>query len=174
MAGAADRPHPAYGDKISAKLRGGLLQISGEVSSQRDRRALIQEAAQLVGRGVDDVDARRLRVARRDDKPGLYEQRIIAAYGNGKLAEFARAFLGEHGHLRAKPVEILDPDHPERARFAGDFEPEVKRALEAGQAVLMLSVDEMDAFEIRELLDEETRSLWTVAMPPQPVGKRSH
>jgi hypothetical protein len=171
MAGAADRPHPAFGERIRAKLRDGVLRLSGEVASQKDRQAVIQEAAQFVGNGVDDVDARRLRVARRDDKPGLLEQRIIATFGNRKLAEFARAFLSEHGHLEPRAVEIIDPDHPDRARLAGDFEPDVRRALEAGRSVLILRADETEAFELRELLDEETRSLWTVAMPPEPSRK---
>jgi hypothetical protein len=172
MAGASDRPHPDFGERFRAKLRGGVLHLSGEVSSQRERRALIKEAAHFVGRGVDDVEAGRLRVSRRDEGPGLHEQRIIAAFGNRKLAEFARAFLGEHGHVEPKELEIIDPEHADRARLAGDFEPEVRRALDAGQAVLLLRVDETDAFELRELLEEETRSLWTIAMPPQPSRRR--
>jgi hypothetical protein len=171
MAGAADRPHPAFGERIRAKLRDGVLRLSGEVASRQDRQAVIQEAAQFVGNGVDDVDAQRLRVARRDDQPGLLEQRIIATFANQKLAEFARAFLSEHGHLDPRSVEIVDPDHSDRAPLAGEFEPEVRNALDAGRSVLILRADETEAFELRELLDEETRSLWTVAMPPEPARR---
>ena len=173
MAGAADRPHPEFGDKISARLHRGLLQLSGEVSSAKDRRDLIEEAALLVGSGVDDVDARRLRVVRREDRPGVLDQRLLSAYRNRKLAEFARDFLSEHRHEEPRSIKIIDPEHPGQAGLAGDFEPEVRRALEAGQAVLMLRVDETDAFELRELLDEETRSLWTIAMPPEPATRRA-
>lgn len=169
MAGASDRPHPMFGERLRARLRGGVLHLSGEVASQRERKAVIQEAGGFVGRGVDDVDARRLRVSRRKDRRGLYDQAMIAAFGNRKLAEFAKTFLSEHGSVDPKSVEIIDPDHAARSRLAGDFEPEVRQALGDGQAVLLLRADEIDAFELRELLEEETRSLWTIAMPPEPV-----
>src|SRR5258705_1742118 len=104
MAGASDRPHPMFGERLRARLHGGVLHLSGEVASQRERKAVINEAAGFVGRGVDDVDARRLRVSRRKDTRGLYDQRIIAAFPNRKLAEFARAFLAEHGSVEPKTV----------------------------------------------------------------------
>ena len=50
-----------------------------------------------------------------------------------------------------------------------DFAADVRTALEAGNGVLIIRVDEADAFEARELLDEDTRSLWTMATPPVPA-----
>jgi len=49
-----------------------------------------------------------------------------------------------------------------------DFLIDVRKAFNAGDAVLVLRVDETDAFKARELLDEETRSLWTISTPPTP------
>jgi hypothetical protein len=37
---------------------------------------------------------------------------------------------------------------------------------------LIVRVDEIDAFEARELLDEDMRSLWTHVMPPVPSRGR--
>jgi hypothetical protein len=43
------------------------------------------------------------------------------------------------------------------------------KALDSGHALLILRIDETEAFKVRELLDEDTRSEWTVAMPPRLV-----
>jgi hypothetical protein len=32
---------------------------------------------------------------------------------------------------------------------------------------LILTIDETEAFRVRELLEEDTRSEWTIATPPQ-------
>jgi hypothetical protein len=42
-----------------------------------------------------------------------------------------------------------------------------RKALDPGQALLLLTVDETEVFRVRELLEEDTRSEWTVASPPQ-------
>jgi hypothetical protein len=47
---------------------------------------------------------------------------------------------------------------------------DVRKAFDSGRAVLVLRVDETSAFRVRELLAQETRSLWTVATPPTPAA----
>jgi hypothetical protein len=41
-----------------------------------------------------------------------------------------------------------------------------RKWLEAGQALLILTVDETVAHRVRELLEEDTRSQWTITAPP--------
>jgi len=43
----------------------------------------------------------------------------------------------------------------------------VAKALDEGGALLILQVDETAAFRVRELLEEDTRSDWTISLPPQ-------
>jgi len=48
---------------------------------------------------------------------------------------------------------------------------ELDRALDAGRSVIAVAVDETEAFRARELLDEETRSLETLVLPPEPARR---
>jgi hypothetical protein len=52
-----------------------------------------------------------------------------------------------------------------------DFVSKVEKAFTDGEAVLVARVDETEAFKVREMLAEDTRSRWTVATPPIPAGK---
>lgn len=170
LVGQTDAPHPVHRDAISVKLHGGVLRISGELESEGERRALIAEARRFIGRGLDDVDTRRLTVKRRNHERGILEQTIIAAYSHPELAEYARRFLLEHRNLKILEAETVKSDHPLLDRL-GAFAADVRKALDAGNGIVIVRVDEIDAFQSRELLDEDTRSLWTMAMPPVPARK---
>ncbi len=166
LAGHADHPHPLYGDAVHVRLHGGVLHLSGELPSNNERQALIREAMQFVGRGLDDVDARRIRVKRSDSPHGVLDQTIIAIYPNPDLGEYALELLREHSPVTPKEAQVLTSLRDAALNRLGDFAADVRKALDAGNGVLIIRVDEADAFEARELLDEDTRSLWTVAMPP--------
>jgi hypothetical protein len=163
--------HPIYGDDLKVRLRHGVLHLSGEVASDQERQRVIAEARRHVGRGVDDVDARRLRIARRDEQQGILEQRLIAAFPSREIAEYALAYVLEHSRVKPKEKAIIE-SADEKLRPLGEFVRDAKRALEAGNCILIVCVDETEAFEVRELLDEETGSLWTIAMPPQATTDR--
>jgi len=169
LAGRADHPHPVYGDAVHVRLHGGVLHLSGELASGDDRQTVIREAMQYVGRGLDDVDARRLRVRRPDSPRGVLDQTIISAYPNPDLAEYALGLLREHSPVAPKEAQVLASDRDAALDRLQDFAADVRKALEAGNGVLIIRVDEADAFEARELLDEDTRSLWTMATPPVPA-----
>jgi hypothetical protein len=162
--------HPIYGDALKVKLRHGVLRLSGEVASIEDRERLIAEARRFVRRGVDDVDARSLRVARRDEEAGILEQRLIAAFPRREIAEYALAYVLEHSRVKPKEQAIVDSAKDEKLGSLAEFARNARRALEAGDSILILRVDETEAFEVRELLDEEIGSLWTIAMPPEPTN----
>jgi hypothetical protein len=176
LAGLVDEPHPNHGADLDVAFKGGTLRLSGELPTEEDRRQLLEEAHGYVGRGIDDVDAKQLRVTKRREKPGILDQTLIAAFADREVAEFARRYLVESRRIKAKHVEILDAKQEGRARrlLPDGFMNDVREAFDAGRAVLILRVDETAAFRVRELLAQETRSLWTVATPPtQASGPES-
>jgi hypothetical protein len=171
LAGLVDEPHPLHGNDVDVSFKGGVLQLSGELESEDDRREIVREAREFVGRGVDSVDAKHLTVARRKEKAGILDQTLIAAFPNRDVAEYARTYLVDSRRIGAKKVVILDSGKEGKAQqlLPAGFVNEVQKAFKAGEAVLILRVDETSAFKVRELLAQETRSLWTVAAPPEPT-----
>jgi hypothetical protein len=154
-------------------VRRGVLQLSGEVASNQERQRVIAEARRYVRRGIDDVDARRLRVAGRDEKAGILDQRLISAFPNREIAAYALTYVLEHSRVKPKETAIVDSAEGQELGRLGEFARDAKRALDAGNVILILRVDETEAFEVRELLDEETGSLWTITMPPEPANRGS-
>ena len=173
MVGQPGQPHPLYGDAVDVKQHGGILHLSGELESLRDRQELIAEAHRYLARGIADVDARRLKVKRHDQRRGLYDQTIIAAFSNRAVANHALTFLRQHRRLRAKAAGIVMSGGDPLLESVGEFATDVRKALSSGHGILLARVDETDAFEARELLDEDTRSIWTMVTPPVPA-RRPH
>jgi hypothetical protein len=169
LVGRPGHPHPVHGDAIDVKLRGGVLQLSGELPSDDEREALLREARLYIGRGVDDVDARRLVVKRPDGARGILEQTIIAAFANPALAEHALTFLRAHNRVKPKELGVVRSDREPVLNSLGEFAADIRKALADGSGIVIVRLDETDAFEAIELLDEDTRSMWTVAMPPVPA-----
>jgi hypothetical protein len=174
LAGQVDEPHPIHGADLDVAFKGGSLHLSGELVSEDDRTKVVEEARGYVGRGIDEVDANHLTIAKTREKPGILDQTLIAAFANRAVAEFARAHLVENRRVKPKVAEVLDPSDEARARellpdaFVGD----VQKAFKASDSVLILRVDETSAYRVRELLAQETRSLWTIATPPTPSTGR--
>jgi hypothetical protein len=169
LAGLVDYPHPIHGADLDVAFKGGVLRLSGELPSEADKKELLEEAREHVGKGADAIDAKHLKVAKSREKAGVLEQTLIAAFPNRDVAEYARKYLVESRRVQAKQLEIVDSRHGEaRARqlLPPEFISDVQRAFRAGEAVLILRIDEITGYKVRELLAEETRSLWTIATPP--------
>ena len=172
LAGLVDDPHPIYGADLDVTFKGGVLHLSGELPSGSDRKELLKEAREYIGHGIDDIDAKRLTVAQGKERPGMLDQTLIAAFANRNVAEYASKYLVGSRRVEPKKLEILDSGQEDRARdlLPAEFLSEVREAFDAGEAVLILTVDETAVFKVRELLAEETRSLWTIATPPIPTA----
>jgi hypothetical protein len=172
LAGDVDEPHPLYGPAMKVHLDGSRLRLSGELESAEDRKELIRQARLRVGHGIDKVDASDLRIARREEQPGVLDQTVISAFPNRAAAEYARAFVIKHSRVEPKHHEILvhemleDEEGRWRELLPADLVVKARKWLEAGQALLILTVDETAAHRVRELLEEDTRSQWTIAAPP--------
>ena len=169
LTGEADEPHPIHGDRLVVRLDGGNLKLSGEVQTAGDRAELIEQARAHVGRGIDEVDSSALAVVASNEKAGVLEQVLVAAFPNRKTAELALKFVLERSRALPRQKEILSSSGrgPDLKAVPEGFETEVRSQLDKGRAVLVLRVDETEAFRVRGLLEEDTRSLWTVAAPPQ-------
>jgi hypothetical protein len=168
LAGNVYEPHPVHGPSVKVHLDGNRMRLSGELESDADRQELIRQARERIGHGIDSVDTSDLTVAKGDERPGILDQTLVSAFPNRDAAEYARAFVIEHSRVVPKQHEIVDSEHRDEIP---DLMPEeiisgAHKALEKGKALLILRVDETQAFRVRELLEEDTRSEWTIAAPP--------
>jgi hypothetical protein len=170
LAGDVYDPHPIHRD-VKVRLHGGRLRLSGEIGSIKDRDELVRQARARIGRGIDHVDASALKAVNHDEKPGILEQTLISAFPGREAAEYARDFVLEHSRVVPMQSDIVDAGSAQRLRrrLPDDVASDVGRALGDGHALLIIRIDETEAFKVRELLDEDTRSKWTVAMPPRRI-----
>jgi hypothetical protein len=168
LAGDVSEPHPVYGG-LRAHIDGGRLRLSGELDSQDEHDQLVRQARERIGRGIDRLDLSRLTVAGKKEKPGILHQTLMSAFPSLAASEFGRAFVLKHTRVRPLQAEVVDSAHADRlaALLPEEFIRDAGKALDKGGAVLILRVDETAAFRVRELLEEETRSEWTIAVPPQ-------
>jgi hypothetical protein len=170
LAGDIYQPHPLY-TGLKVRLDGRRLRLSGELESDEDRTELIRQARERIGRGIDRVDVSQLTVAPRTEKPGILEQTLISAFPSRDAAEYARDFVIKLSRVVPKQSDIIDADHADELRrlVPEEFLRTARRAIDSGDALLILRVDETEAFRVRELLEEETRSQWTIGLPPRLI-----
>jgi hypothetical protein len=168
LAGDVYEPHPVHGPAIKVRLDGSRLRLSGELESEEDRQDLIRQARARIGHGIDSLDTSQLTIAKRDEQPGILDQTLVSAFPNRDAAEYALAFAIKHSRVVPKQHEIVDSEHLDETPdlIPEEFISDARRALEKGKALLALRVDETQAFRVRELLEEDTRSEWTIATPP--------
>lgn len=172
LLGETDEPHPVFGQSISARIHGERLDIAGELDRKSDRDELLEEARARIGHGVKDVDASHLKVAHTNERPGILEQTLAAAFPNRETAELARKLVLERGRIRPTREAIVDAgDEGElRGLLPAEFVEEARQRIGKGDALLVLRIDETEAFRVRELLEEDTRSTWTIATPPTLIA----
>lgn len=114
---------------------------------------------------------------RGDEQAGLLVQTLIGAFETAEQAGFAEGYLQGHAHVDPRRMLVVAADADEEARTAlrsvlpDAYQKQAERALAAGRSVLVVTVDETEAFQARELLDEETRSLETIVLPPEPAER---
>ena len=168
LAGATDEPHPIHGHHVSAQLRDGVLVLSGELVEADDREQLVRQARVRVGRGLRDLDASKLRLADTSETPGILEQTLLAAYPDIATARRAGKYVVEHSRVQPKEQAVVEPETSNLRRLLpADFIDDARRRLARGESLLVLKVDETAAYRVRELMEEDTRSTWTIATPPR-------
>ena len=167
LAGDHDAPHPVLGNDVSTRIKKGCLVLTGTLLDPAEKELLVRQAKARIGSGVTDVDASRLRVADRTEKKGLLEQVLVAAYPDPATARRAGKYVVEHSRIRPKRHAVVEPGSKEVASVVpAEYVDEAKKHLARGESLVVLRVDETEAFRVRELMDEDTRSSWTLAVPP--------
>ncbi|HKC18260.1 MAG TPA: hypothetical protein VKE27_01380 [Candidatus Dormibacteraeota bacterium] len=167
LAGQAGTQHPVFGDQLKVRLSDGKLILAGELANRRERDEVIRQAKARLGHGVHEIDVSRLRYRTHPERRGVLDQTLIAAFQHRDTADLARKFILEHSHVRPKHIEIVEKQPGRLQQLAPGFEQAARKRLERGDALLVIRADEVDAFDFRQLLEEDTRSVWTVAAPPE-------
>jgi hypothetical protein len=172
LLGETDEPHPVFGRSISARIQGERLEIAGELERKSDRDELLEQARARIGHGVREVDAAHLKIARAGERPGILEQTLAAAFPNRATAELARKLVHERGRIRPAREAIVDRVNEGELRrlLPEEFVQDARQRIDKGDALLVLRIDETEAFSVRELLEEDTRSTWTIATPPTLIA----
>lgn len=176
LAGQASQAHPVLGTNVRAHVQGRTLVLTGTVASDRDRREILREAQHLKrGHGIAHVRDE-LVVQRNDvEREGLLAQTLIAVFATEEQAGFAAGYLEGHADFTADMMHVLTPDQGDQAvaelhaLLPDTYWYDMERELRGGVALLVVLVDEVDAFTARELLAEETPSLRTLVLPPEPA-----
>jgi hypothetical protein len=172
LAGEVDEPHPVHGDRVRVRLKRERLELSGILDRREDRNELVRQARAHIGHGVGSVDASHLVARPRLERPGLLDQTIMTSYPDRATAELARKFVVEHARVKPRREAIVDrAGDVTRKLVPEDYVGDVQTRIGLGEAVLVMRVDETSAFTVRRFLEEETRSRWTIAAPPEiPAG----
>jgi len=171
LVGQLDGSHPMYGTRLNAALQGDTLVITGTVPTAQDRSDIEAEVAHLQGKGFTTLENDLVVSGGSADHAGLLTQTLFAVFESGEAAAFAQSYLIEHVHVHPEQLVVFEASAPDAAQRIAAYLPEAtredgQRALDAGRSLLIVTVDETEAFTTRELLDEETRSLETVVLPP--------
>ncbi|HYL09081.1 MAG TPA: hypothetical protein VEU76_11050 [Candidatus Udaeobacter sp.] len=170
LAGEVAARHPVHGDELKVKLTDGRLILWGEVPTSRDRDQLVREARERIGRGLHKYDVSKLKVRPLGEKAGVLAQTLVAAFEHTDTADVALKFFLEH--TRSQPIRTAIVENPARlaAALPPDLVDDARKQLDRGGALLVVEVDETEAFRARALLEEDTRSTWTVAAPPRVIS----
>ena len=172
LAGQAESSHPIHGARIKATVRDGVLTLSGTLTSEEDRRDILSEADHFKQSGVSEVIDELKVEAENAGSTGLLVQTLIGVFENRDQAGFAEGYLEGHAHITPDVMKVIAQDGEDAGATLHAIVPaawisDAEQALGAGRALLIVTVDETQAFKARELLDEETNSLRTLVLPPE-------
>ncbi len=170
LAGQVEGAHPVQGTTLKARVEGNTLILSGTVLSEADRQEIEAEVEHLRQHGVSAIRDELKVVPEVTDEPGLLAQTLIATFETAEQAGYAEGHLEGHAHVRPGLMKVIGPGGAVRAVLPEAYWEGAEQALAAGRAILVVTVDETEAFKTRELLDEETQSLETLVLPPEPAN----
>jgi len=170
LAGHQDQAHPVYGRDVKVKLDGDRMVVRGEVSSKDDLHELESELEGLRGRGIKAFTLK-VRVAPdTEDDEGVLEQTLVGVFDSVEKAQFAVELLKEHAGVRPKRLALVDRRTGKRKLdelIPAEYADEIQAVRKGNHVLVVLTVDEVDAFSAREVLEEETRIITSIALPPQ-------
>jgi len=160
------RGHPIYGANVHARLRGDTLTVVGSVESKAAQEALREEILTLNEGGIHRVRFKVV-VAELPGERGVLRQTIMAFYTNPEQARMAQRYLEGRPGARPSRTDVLDEQSVAGAlgAVAVGWKRELADGFRKGKSLLLVEVDEVEAFRALELLDE-TKSLEILVLPP--------
>ncbi len=177
LAGQTAQTHPTWGSDLKFKVRGDELLVTGTLANDEDLAELTREVDAMKGNGISDYTIDVVVSPPETAQEGLLEQTLVGVYETADQARFAVSFIESSYHVTPTRMRVIEPaevgDAATRSIVPDEYWDDVEKALGEGHALLVLTVDEVKAFRAREALDEETRSLATFILPPQPTGSHA-
>jgi hypothetical protein len=167
LAGEQGRDHPIYGPNLRAKLRGDILEVSGRVESTEAEEKLRAEIHTLNEGGICRVRLKVAVVEAQGDR-GVLKQTIMAFYTNAAQSRMAERYLEGHPGVTPIRVEVLDEQSvsPVLKDLAKEWRRELADGFRRGKSLLLVEVDEVEAFRAIELLDD-TKGVEILVLPPK-------
>lgn len=175
LEGEEEGSHPLFGNILQAQLKDQTLVVSGALPSEAARRNLERELHLIVEKRGVAVRNDTTVAPEGAERPAILEQTLIAIFEQELHAKLAIEQVEGNPLLRSVCLRLLaadsanrigEEDAVAREHIAATYQGELRRAIAAGHAILIATADETDAFALRELLDEDTRSLQVLVMPP--------
>jgi hypothetical protein len=151
------------------------LVITGMVPSEADFEEIAREIEHLKRHGIAAVRDELRVVSGEREAHGLLAQTLIGAFETQEQAGFAEGYLAGHTYFKPRWMKVIAPNGADdplvtlHALLPEAYWKDAERLIGAGKTLLLATVDEVDAFAARELLDEKTRSLETLVLPPEPA-----
>ncbi|MBV9100446.1 MAG: hypothetical protein JOZ46_07360 [Candidatus Dormibacteraeota bacterium] len=170
IAGQLEHRHPVHGTALRLRFDRDVLVVSGVLEHRRELTELRRQLRELsAGTGTRvRIDVAVVGGDRAEE--GLLDQTIVGVFETPARAEFARRLLDTHPLVRPRSMRILGSADVSSAAarriIPREYRDQVRDALRKGNTLLVVTVDEVHAFRARDLIDEETRSLMTMTLPP--------
>ena len=167
LSGEPGRDHPVYGSDLRATLRGDILEVSGFVESRNAKEELEREILSLSEGGIRRVRLK-IEVEKVGGDRGVLKQAIMAFYTNPEQAHMGERYLQGHSGVKPTYSEVLDEQSATRVlkELVKKWRRELAVGFGKGKSLLLIEVDEVEAFRATELLDE-TNSLEILVLPPK-------
>ena len=175
-----DQPYPVHSNHVQARIDGGVLIVTGTVPTEADRQDIQTEIQNLIGNGITEARNEVMVAADASGESGLLVQTLLGTFANEEQARFAATYLQSQSHVRPVAIHVLASGAETavaaetmsvRQLLTKELWEGVCKTLAAHGAILVVTVDETRAFAAREVLDEETRSLATLVLPPERIDR---
>ena len=174
LEGGVIQAHPIYVG-LRAHVANGVLVITGTVPTTEARGEVVQVARRVCATAVRDIQDKITVRPDDDGQAGLLMQTVIAIFSDGSQADFAMQYIEGRPDVMAESLQLIvqsDANVSWEQAVPEEYRHTVGKALAAGHAVVVSTVDETRAFRLRELLEEETKSIETLVSPP--VARSGH
>jgi hypothetical protein len=166
LSGEPGRDHPIYGPNLRANLSGDVLEVSGLVESKDAEEKLRTEILTLDEGGICQVRFK-VKVVEPHGDRGVLKQTIMAFFTNAQQTRMAERYLEGHPGVTPTRVEVLDEESvvPVLKELANEWRRELADGFRKGKSLLLVEVDEVEAFRAIELLDD-TKGVEILVLPP--------